>query len=347
MLATAPLWDWDAVRPVFLSAFREPPALPTSLDALKNVYLNEDPLVTAIWACLFLMAECFVVAIITDDYSQVDRQWSIVPFVYAWHFALHANPMLLTALSELRVPPAADLTNPRVVLIAVLTTLWGLRLTFNFWRKGGYNGEEDYRWIEMKKLLPKPAFHLLNLTFIATQQHALLLAIVLPAYVCLRAGFGGWTSLDLYAAAGFLGFLLVETWADEQQWVFQNKKYAARKGEIKLAANDPDGADIARGFLTRGWFRYTRHANFWAEQSIWWAVYLFSVAAVSRGKIEWVNWSCAGAIGLTGLFQGSTWVTEWFSIRKYPDYEVYKRRVSRFLPLPPDETVPWKSGKKE
>jgi steroid 5-alpha reductase family enzyme len=35
--------------------------------------------------------------------------------------------------------------------MAFLVTLWGLRLSYNFYRKGGYNiipwkGEEDYRW---------------------------------------------------------------------------------------------------------------------------------------------------------------------------------------------------------
>ena len=32
------------------------------------------------------------------------------------------------------------------------------------------------------------------------------------------------------------------------------------------------------------------------------------------------------------LFQGSTWLTELISARKYPDYKEYQRRVGRFLP---------------
>ncbi len=30
--------------------------------------------------------------------------------------------------------------------MALLILLWGARLTFNFARKGGYSGTEDYRW---------------------------------------------------------------------------------------------------------------------------------------------------------------------------------------------------------
>jgi steroid 5-alpha reductase family enzyme len=153
-------------------------------------------------------------------------------------------------------------------------------------------------------MIPMPLFHIFNVVFIATQQHALLLAIVSPAYLCARTGFRGWTTLDLYAGVGFIALLILETIADEQQWVFQNKKYDVRNGKIKLGKNDPDAEDIARGFLTRQLYRYSRHANFLAEQSMWWAVYLFSVAATSTdGKIEWVNWTAAGALNLTLLFQ--------------------------------------------
>ena len=39
----------------------------------------------------------------------------------------------------------------RLVMMAVLVTLWGIRLTYNFSRRGAYTwkfwtGEEDYRW---------------------------------------------------------------------------------------------------------------------------------------------------------------------------------------------------------
>lgn len=39
----------------------------------------------------------------------------------------------------------ASFADPRLNLMAVLVTLWGARLTYNFARKGGYTGMEDYR----------------------------------------------------------------------------------------------------------------------------------------------------------------------------------------------------------
>jgi steroid 5-alpha reductase family enzyme len=36
--------------------------------------------------------------------------------------------------------------DPRLLLATLLATAWGCRLTFNFWRRGGYNPRfEDYR----------------------------------------------------------------------------------------------------------------------------------------------------------------------------------------------------------
>jgi steroid 5-alpha reductase family enzyme len=37
---------------------------------------------------------------------------------------------------------------------------------------------------------------------------------------------------------------------------------------------------------------------------------------------------------LTGLFQGSTWLTERISTGKYPEYAAYAAAVPRFLPMP-------------
>lgn len=151
-----------------------------------------------------------------------------------------------------------------------------------------------------------PLFHIFNIVFIATVQHALLLAIVAPLYVTYLSGFTGWTNLDMIFIPAFALLLILETVTDEQQWRFQTKKYAVKRGELKLAKNDPDYNDIQRGFCTSGIFRYSRHANFWAEQLMWWCVYGCGVAS-TVGKVSgegwYLNWSLAGAVALTALFQ--------------------------------------------
>ena len=83
-----------------------------------------------------------------------------------------------------------------------------------------------------------------------------------------------------------------------------------------------------RGFLTTGLFRYSRHPNFFCEQAMWWTYYVFSIAAGAG----WLTWTITGAVLLTLLFQGSTWLTEKISLRKYPDYAYYQETTSRLMP---------------
>ena len=66
-------------------------------------------------------------------------------------------------------------------------------------------------------------WQLFNISFICLYQHALLLLIALPAWVAQQspAPLG---ALDAAAAALFAALLLLETVADQQQWVFQQSK---------------------------------------------------------------------------------------------------------------------------
>lgn len=241
----------------------------------------------------------------------MDRIWSVVPAAYLWIFAG-------MALGEGR--EAGPL-----VLLAVLVTFWAVRLTFNFARKGGYTGMEDYRWAILRKKMSPAQFQAFNLFFIVLYQNLLLVLITLPAYMLWL--YPGGLSLHYWVlAAIFAAFLVGEFVADQQQWNFHQTKKAR-------------GGTLEPGFATSGLFRYSRHPNFFFEQAQWWVVYLFgAVAAVKAGQGFWggaLNWTIIGAALLTLLFVGSTQFTEWISASKYPAYADYKKTTSRIVPLPP------------
>jgi steroid 5-alpha reductase family enzyme len=281
-----------------------------TLDAAQVAVLKTLAIIVA---CSALC--CFVLGEITRNNSQVDKIWSILPFVYCWIVAVHGG------------------MHPRLVVMAVLATLWGLRLTFNFARKGAYRlkfweGEEDYRW---KVLRSMPLFQrrwvwaLFDLVFISLYQNIILLLIVLPSLACMTstAPFG-W--MDAVAAMLMLGFIVYETVADEQQWAFQSKKWAMIKSGKKL---EELPAPYNKGFNTRGLWSLSRHPNYMAEQAIWVCLYLFTIAA----GVGIVNWSLMGALLLIVLFLGSSSLGEEISSGKYPQYEAYCKQISRFLPL--------------
>lgn len=64
-------------------------------------------------------------------------------------------------------------------------TLWGLRLTYNFYRKGGYRrGGEDYRWVHIRDNYPKILVELLNFFFVSYYQIVLIYMFTYPIYLC-------------------------------------------------------------------------------------------------------------------------------------------------------------------
>ncbi len=273
---------------------------------------QKDMLRTALFIMCGVALTCFIVSELTHNYSQVDKLWSIMPIVYTWYFAW------------------AGQWDTRLVLMAVLVSIWGLRLSYNFWRRGGYQwpiwqGEEDYRWSvlrEMPLLKGRLRWGFFNFFFISFYQQGLILIFTLPAVMAWHGQGQPLAWLDYVAAALFLGLVIMETLADQQQYHFQTEKYRRK------AAGEALSEAQQKGFCSTGLWSKIRHPNYAAEQGIWLAFYLFSVAATGR----WLNGSLVGAVLLLLLFQGSSDFSEKISAGKYPAYAAYQKRVGRFLP---------------
>jgi steroid 5-alpha reductase family enzyme len=62
---------------------------------------------------------------LTESSFRVDRLWSLLPVYYSFHYIAFAAQH--------------DLVSPRLVLLTGLQLVWGVRLTYNYWRKGGYS----------------------------------------------------------------------------------------------------------------------------------------------------------------------------------------------------------------
>lgn len=254
-----------------------------------------------LWILLGACIVTLVLSLVTGEHSWVDRIWSVIPVVYVWVFAA-----------------AAGFGDARLDLMAGLVTLWGIRLTFNFARKGGYApGGEDYRWAALRARMPRWQFALFNVFFIVIYQNILLLLIALPAWTAYRHPVP-LNGLDAICAVLFLAFLTGETVADEQQWRFQQWKSSERAA----------GRDPWPRFLQTGLFRFSRHPNFFFEQAQWWIVFLFG--CVAAGSL--LQWTVLGAALLTGLFVGSTIFTERISLARYPEYADFQRRTSPIVP---------------
>jgi steroid 5-alpha reductase family enzyme len=266
-----------------------------------------EPLILSLWALAAVSLFTWLASLITGNSSWVDRSWSITPILYVGIFA-----------------GATGFANPVLVLMFVVVVLWGVRLTFNFWRKGGYQrGGEDYRWPVLRDRMKPWQYQLFNIGFIVIIQNTLLWFISVPAWVVLSSSSAALEPVHLALGLAFLALLLLETIADQQQWNFHQKKAAV------LAS----GAKPEQRFLTEGLFRFSRHPNFFAEQAQWWVFWGF--AAVATGNL--LHWSVLAPLLLTALFVGSTRFTESLTLAKYPEYRDYQARTSPIIPWFPGQ----------
>jgi steroid 5-alpha reductase family enzyme len=138
----------------------------TSLGALEYSALKN-----LIFVAIGVISYSFIAGELTNNNSQTDKLWSIIPIVYVWIVANYGN------------------YSPRLILMSTLVTIWGIRLTYNFSRTGAFTsikfweGKEDYRWKILKnkpEFQPKRKWTLFNLFFISGYQNILILLFSLP-----------------------------------------------------------------------------------------------------------------------------------------------------------------------
>lgn len=245
---------------------------------------------------------CFVAGELSRNNSQMDKLWSVLPIAYTW---------VIAALGEFRW---------RLIVIAVIVTLWGVRLTFNFAKKGAYSikfwtGEEDYRWIYLRKqgaFQNKFVWAIFDFLFISIFQNVVVLGICLPA-VAIMSSDAALNALDIVAGVLMAGALLYEVIADRQQNAFQNKKYEYLNSGMKL---EELPEPYNRGFNITGLWARSRHPNYIGEQMIWIALYLF---VISTGEVHFgvFNWTIFGIGLLILVFVGSSRMAEGISVKKY------------------------------
>ena len=261
---------------------------------------------------------CFVAGELSRNNSQMDKLWSVLPIAYVW---------VIAAMGEFRW---------RLIIIAVIVTLWGARLTYNFAKKGAYSikfwsGEEDYRWVYLRKqkgFQNKFVWGVFDLLFISIFQNAVVLGICLPALAIMTSD-ASLNVLDIVAGVLMAGSLLYEVIADRQQNAFQTKKYEYLNSGMKL---EELPEPYNRGFNVTGLWARSRHPNYIGEQMIWVSLYLFTI---SGGVAHYgvFHWTILGVGFLVLIFVGSSRMAEGISVKKYKEYPDYQRQVFKYLPI--------------
>ena len=291
------------------------------LGFVKGIELNAVQQKTLIILAIICGASalyCFVAGELSRNNSQMDKLWSVLPIAYVW---------VIAAMGEFRW---------RLIIIAVIVTLWGARLTYNFAKKGAYSikfwsGEEDYRWIYLRKqkgFQNKFVWGIFDLLFISIFQNVVVLCITLPA-LAIMGSDAPLSVLDIIFAILMFSALLYEVVADRQQNAFQTKKYEyLNSGKNLEELPEP----YSRGFNVTGLWARSRHPNYIGEQMIWISLYLFTISA-GVAHFGVFHWTILGAGLLVLIFVGSSRMAESISVQKYKEYPEYQRQVFKYLPI--------------
>lgn len=256
---------------------------------------------TNLTVILVLMTGFWLLSLIVRDVSFVDSVWGLGFPVIAW------ITFFVTGGWE---------TPPRL-LLAVLSTIWGLRLAVHLflrWLREGPDRRYE-NFIGRQKMNPK----LFSLIFVFLLQGVLLTIIATP----LQMG-----QIPATPLSGSMDSVLVS--AGVFFWATGFFFEAVGDWQLARFRADPRNEDKV---LSSGLWRYTRHPNYFGDACVFWGYYL--IAAASPVGI----WSFFGPAILTVIllkWSGVALMEKTIAGRR-PDYENYKKRTSAFIPMPPEK----------
>lgn len=242
-----------------------------------------------------VMVFAWAVSVAIEDASVADIAWGMTFVAIAWTAHL-----------------VGDGASDRSLLIAILVTIWGLRLsTYIWWRHDG----EDKRYREMRERQGAERFALRSLVTVFLLQSGIAWVVSAPVQVAAvdptPASLG---ALAFIGAAVTLFGTIFEATADVQLARF-------------LAHKDESGKAV----MDEGLWRYSRHPNYFGNATLWFGIWLIALECGSA----W--WTIIGPIVMTVFLLKISGValTEKNVKKSRPGYEDYIERTSSFIPMPP------------
>lgn len=240
---------------------------------------------------LILMVSTWLLSLILKNTSIVDIIWGFGFVLVNW-FAF----ILMEADSI------------RSWILAILVTIWGLRLTVYILIRNAGKGE-DFRYAAWRKEHgSKWWWYSFFQTFLL--QGSLMWIVSLPLMATHFFPDGPWTGVLIT-----LGIIL---------WIFGF--FFESMGDLQLARFKKNSENKGK-LLTTGVWRYTRHPNYFGDAAQWWAFFLFALAGGAF-------WTVISPIVMTFLLvkvSGVALLEKSLSKQK-PGYEEYVRQTSAFIP---------------
>jgi steroid 5-alpha reductase family enzyme len=218
------------------------------------------------------------------------------------------SPMFLLAALTYSWEGGSPGDGARRTLVLLLVMIWALRLAVYITVRN-WGHPEDLRYQEIRAR-NEPGFTWKSLYLVFLLQAVLAWIISLPLHGAI-VGTGALGPLDYAGALLWMIGLAFEAGGDWQLAAF--KRDPANAGKV----------------MDRGFWRYTRHPNYFGDFCVWWGFYL-----IALGAGAW--WSIPGPILMSVLLMrvsGVTLLEQTIGTRR-PGYAEYIRRTNAFFPGP-------------
>lgn len=260
------------------------------------VWFNAGLLILALMVALWL-------------YSLAIRNSSIVDIFWGTGFVITfwAGTLLL---------PSSP--SQRDMLLGVLVTIWGLRLSYYIFRRN-HGKPEDFRYAKWRQEAGG-AWWWRSFLKVFLLQGILMWLIAAPLLAAQSGRNAG-------APIGILDWIACLVWL--VGFAFE------AGGDYQLSRFRSEPANRGK-LLTTGFWAFTRHPNYWGDAVQWWGFYL--IALVAGG---W--WSVFSPVMMTYLLRNVSGVAllEKTLQSTKPGYAEYVSKVPAFFPRIPS----WKKGK--
>jgi steroid 5-alpha reductase family enzyme len=244
---------------------------------------------TGLVICLY-MTIVFILALMRKDNSIVDVAWGIGFIIIAVYTTIQSGEVDL-----------------RKMIVTLLVTLWGLRLSFHIMVRNSGKGE-DFRYLAWRKTWK--FFFIRSFFQIFMLQGLFMLIVSMPVWF-INSGNGG--PLGLWDSLGLIVFgtgFLFEAIADYQLVDF--KKNTANTGKI----------------ITTGLWAVSRHPNYFGEALVWLGLSFYALSF----PYGWYTLVSPVIMTLLLRFVSGVPMLE----KKYagrPDWEDYKSKTAAFVPF--------------
>jgi len=254
----------------------------------------------ALIVIMVLMTCLWIISIIIKNVSIVDIFWGLGFVITCGYYFLNSNG-----------------NSSRKVLLISLVVIWGVRLSvYLAWRNLGKG--EDFRYREFRKKYGEKRYWWISFFQTFLLQGILMWLISAPL---LGAQFSG-----KEISPGITDYVGIALWAIG--FAFE------AGGDLQLALFRSDPLNRGR-VLDKGFWRYTRHPNYFGDSAVWWGFGLICLASGSYLPIF-------GSLLMTALIikvSGVALLEKSLKENK-PEYKEYIEKTSAFLPWFPRKQIP-------